>query len=124
MSAKTIRCDRCRRRCRNTAGWNADLIAGLIVGYLCPDCQNPQEDLEAELNLILNQADGYTTRPDPHDITDVVNALVNTYPTPEVLRCKAGELVAARRDEQASGMARLMRAVAERLETGDLWEPA
>lgn len=121
MSAKVIRCDRCRRRCRNTAGWNVDLIAGLVVGHLCPGCQTTGEDLEAELNLITGASFGHnTTRPD--DVTDIVNALANTYPTPEVMRDRAGRLEAARPD--ASGMVSLMRVVADRMDAGDLWEDA
>lgn len=47
-----MRCARCRRRLRNlnTPGWNATFKGGVIVGYLCPDCQTPQENAEAEIN--------------------------------------------------------------------------
>lgn len=50
---RVIRCDRCRRRNRNpsvAAGWNATLRQGVIVGYLCPGCQTPEENAEAEVN--------------------------------------------------------------------------
>ncbi|MHA3020126.1 hypothetical protein ACXPWS_07600 [Mycobacterium sp. BMJ-28] len=122
MSAKVIRCDRCRRRCRNTAGWNVDMIAGLVVGHLCPNCQTPEEDLDAELNLITGRSDGYAVRPDPDDLTEVVLGLVNTYPTPEVMRDRACALESRRRDPDAAQMVRLMRTLADDMESGDLWE--
>ncbi|NDJ91469.1 hypothetical protein [Mycolicibacter kumamotonensis] len=50
MSAM-IRCDRCRRRYRGHGEWNATARQGVIVGYLCPDCQTPEENAEAEINL-------------------------------------------------------------------------
>ena len=125
-AAKVVRCDRCRRRCRNTAGWNSDLIAGLVVGYLCPRCQTPQEDLEAELNLITGDTVGYAIKPEPtvSFVELLVRSLVQSYPTPEVMRDRAGRLESARRDAQAVEMVRLMRSVADDMETGDLWEPA
>lgn len=124
MSTKVVRCDRCRRRCRNAAGWNEDLIAGLVVGYLCPGCQTPQEDLEAELNLIT-VGPSLHVKPSPtmSFVELLVCGLIETYPTPEVMRHKAGLLEAARQDAQASDMVRLMRSVADDMETGDLWEP-
>ncbi|OBB10721.1 hypothetical protein A5731_22665 [Mycolicibacterium conceptionense] len=126
MSVKVIRCDRCRRRYRNTAGWNADLIAGLIVGYLCPDCQAPQEDLEAELNLITGASVGYAITPEPtvSFVEQLVRSLIQSYPTPEVMRDRADRLESARGDAQATDMVRLMRSVADDMETGDLWEDA
>jgi hypothetical protein len=130
MSARVIRCTRCRKRwrgpgSRNADRWNVDLIAGLIVGHLCPDCQTTEEDLGAEVNLVLSP-------PSPRglDVTAeggvarLVDGLTRTYPTAEIMRAKAGQLVAARRDEQASEMARLMRRLAEAMETGELWEEA
>lgn len=47
---KTIKCDRCKRRYRNQPDWNATFKAGVIVGYLCPDCQTPEENAEAFIN--------------------------------------------------------------------------
>jgi MinD superfamily P-loop ATPase len=48
---RTMRCSRCRKVCRDTAGWNMDLKAGAVAGFLCPTCQSPEENAEAEINL-------------------------------------------------------------------------
>ena len=51
MTAKVIRCHRCNRRARGAmTGWNANLVKGVIIDYLCPNCQTPAEDLEAQVN--------------------------------------------------------------------------
>lgn len=47
---KLIRCDRCRKRCRNPREWNVTLRAGWIVGITCPGCQTPMENAEAAVN--------------------------------------------------------------------------
>lgn len=44
------RCDRCARRMRSGTGWNATFKQGIVVGYLCPECQTPEENSEAEIN--------------------------------------------------------------------------
>lgn len=44
------RCARCDRRCRGQAGWNCTVVAGVIVALLCPACQTPEENAEAEIN--------------------------------------------------------------------------
>jgi hypothetical protein len=49
-----IRCDRCNRRQWKLDGWNAicrNAICrkGEIIAYLCPDCQTPDENAEAEI---------------------------------------------------------------------------
>ena len=48
-----VRCSRCGTRTRvpKAVGWNATLKQGRIVGYLCPACQTPEENVEAEINL-------------------------------------------------------------------------
>jgi hypothetical protein len=53
--SKVRRCQRCCKRQRSVDGWNVEMIAGLPVFLLCPDCQTPQEDLDAELNWIAQQ---------------------------------------------------------------------
>lgn len=45
-----IRCTRCARRLRNADGWNAIFRMGVLTGYLCPSCQTPEENAEAEIN--------------------------------------------------------------------------
>jgi hypothetical protein len=54
MTVIVIRCDRYGRRCRNPAfvtdEWNATLRQGVVVGYLCPDCQTPEENAEAAIH--------------------------------------------------------------------------
>lgn len=47
---KVIKCSRCGRRQRRLDGWNFTVENGAIVGHLCPDCQTPEENAEAEIN--------------------------------------------------------------------------
>jgi hypothetical protein len=133
MSAKVIRCQRCRKRFRGHGNWNAVSIAGLTAGYLCPDCQTTAEDLEAELNLITGYTRSFNRTLIPpgenasHDahtdyLTKLINSLVNTYKTPEVLRHKADQLAAWRKDAEATNMVGLMLNVADDWESGELWE--
>ncbi|UQE74703.1 hypothetical protein MYK68_18640 [Gordonia sp. PP30] len=50
-ASKVYRCGRCQRRARRTlTGWNVTMRGGRPVGYLCPDCQTPDENAEAEIN--------------------------------------------------------------------------
>ncbi|WP_085104892.1 hypothetical protein [Mycobacterium paraense] len=46
---KLARCDRCKRRLRNknNPDWNVTVRQGVVVGFLCPDCQSPEENAEA-----------------------------------------------------------------------------
>lgn len=46
------RCGRCGQRCRRTRdqGWNVIFKQGIPVGLLCPLCQTPEENAEAEIN--------------------------------------------------------------------------
>jgi DNA-directed RNA polymerase subunit RPC12/RpoP len=124
MSGKVQKCGRCGKRYRNQPGWNADMIAGLVAGVLCPDCQDPQEDLEAELNLVLGRSEGNALdMSDPEAAAEkLINGLVQAYPTPEIMRDKADKLATARSDEQAATMVRSMRQLADDMESGELWE--
>lgn len=46
-----IKCTRCRRRMRREDGWNCTFNAGRPTGeFLCPDCQTPEESIEAKVN--------------------------------------------------------------------------
>lgn len=47
---KVIKCDRCSRRYRGSGDWNVQMSRGVPVGYLCPDCQTPDESVEAEIH--------------------------------------------------------------------------
>lgn len=51
MSNK-ITCSRCGRISRATKAkqWNVTMQQGRLIGYLCPDCQTPEENAEAEIN--------------------------------------------------------------------------
>jgi hypothetical protein len=102
---KIRRCSRCRKRMRNPKGWNVEMIAGIEGGYLCPGCQTVEEDLDAELNLTLgrsavgkeitvNSFNDLTTEV----LTKIVDGLIRTDPTPEIMRDKADRLARARGD--------------------------
>ncbi|WP_329103221.1 hypothetical protein [Streptomyces sp. NBC_01439] len=47
-------CIRCTRACWKGAAdalrWNIEFAQGRPVGYLCPECQTPEENAEAEVN--------------------------------------------------------------------------
>ena len=48
---KTMKCERCSRRYRGAGDWNMNVRSGVVVGLLCPGCQTPEENAEAEINL-------------------------------------------------------------------------
>lgn len=51
--SKVIKCARCKRRCSSpysNNGWNSVWEMGRFSYYLCPDCQTPEENAEAEAN--------------------------------------------------------------------------
>jgi hypothetical protein len=123
-------CQRCKRRYRGHGDWNEDRIASLVIGYLCPDCQTVEEDLEAQIAEVLNHPSGWrvVAPPDGTDadgdryLTEVVDGLVKAYPTSKVMRDKADQLEAVRKDRQAASMVKLMRATADEMESGALWQ--
>ena len=95
------------------------------MGYICPDCQTPQEDLDAELRFITGDGmKGGEVRPDntPEFREWMVRQLIDTYPTPEIMRHKATQLEAANKDHNAQVTVGLMRAIADAMESGELWE--
>jgi hypothetical protein len=115
-----VRCMRCRRRMRNNASnWNDVWIAGYVVGHLCPGCQSPDENFDAELDQIVRRAG--MTEPPPTSTQEYIAALLRAYSTPEVMRSKADILSAARPDCRA-GPVKLMRLIADDMESGALWE--
>lgn len=124
---KIRQCGRCPKRTRNPQGWNVEMIAGIEAGYLCPDCQTVEEDLEAELNLITGRSTPGITFVirGPADLTQevlgvLVDQLATVYPTSGIMRTKADRLAVARGDR--FWMVKLMRMVADGMESGDLFE--
>jgi len=100
---KIKRCSRCNKRMRDPQGWNVEMIAGIEAGYLCPGCQTPQQDLEAELNLTLGRStvNKEITVNSLGDLTTevlakIIDSLIRTYPTPEMMRNKADRLAQTR----------------------------
>lgn len=47
-----VTCSRCGERALSSkaAGWNVTVKAGRPVGHICPNCQTPEENAEAEIN--------------------------------------------------------------------------
>ena len=47
-----VECARCGKIefAGNAEGWNTVFDMGVIAGFLCPECQTPEEDLEAQVN--------------------------------------------------------------------------
>lgn len=46
-----VKCARCRRRWRGGDDWNCTWKGGRPTGeFLCPDCQTPEEHIEAQVN--------------------------------------------------------------------------
>lgn len=125
--SRITRCRRCRRRMRHPNGWNVEMIAGIEAGYLCPECQTIEEDLEAELNLTLGRssaAEGFTVN-SGDDLTDerldeITNSLIRTYPTPEIMRVKADRLAQARGNRH--WMVGIMRRTADNMDSGMLFD--
>jgi hypothetical protein len=117
-----IRCQRCRQRCRNLERWNNIHVAGLVAGHLCPACQSPEEDLEAELNLVLHPPSTWRNA----DLSSgegrvrYITQLIAQYPTPTIMRHKADLLAAGRSD--AAELVRMMRGIADEMESGELYE--
>lgn len=65
MAGRVVRCDRCKDYARTVAqlkrGWNCTAKGGRVIGFLCPACQTPEENAEAEVKAAtLN----YVTGPD------------------------------------------------------------
>jgi len=124
MSEKTRKCHRCGKLWRGQDGWNADYVAGLEVGVLCPDCQTAEEYVAAEVNLIDSPAgsmhDGRISNQD--DLVAFINMLIAIYPQPEVMRAKAEKLGRLRSDVMARQTAALMLRLAEDMESGEIYE--
>jgi hypothetical protein len=51
--ARVVMCKRCTATTfldKPKAGWNMVYDKGYLTGYLCPGCQSPEENAEAEIN--------------------------------------------------------------------------
>lgn len=72
MSKKVVKCSRCGRRQRRLEGWNVVFNGGMVEGYLCPGCQTPEEDLEAQVNEVLTDYSKVRTTSDPDEIAGAV----------------------------------------------------
>ena len=49
----TAKCQRCGclyQDSNNKEQWNMDLWHGMLMGFICPDCQTDEESIEAETN--------------------------------------------------------------------------
>jgi hypothetical protein len=59
-------CSRCTRACwkeaDDAARWNTEFDKGVLVGLLCPECQTPEENAEAEVKAAM--LDYANTSPD------------------------------------------------------------
>ncbi|MFN3007399.1 hypothetical protein ACK12G_29380 [Mycolicibacterium wolinskyi] len=124
MSTKVVKCSRCRKRHRGQDGWNEDYIAGLVIGYVCPDCQTSEESIGAQVNLVLSPPSQRRALKLTEEgaFAEFITRLADAYPDPVLMRSKADTLAAARKDEQATEMVRLMRRIADDMESGELWE--
>ncbi|WHP18814.1 hypothetical protein [Cellulomonas sp. ES6] len=60
------RCMRCSRRWRGADDWNSVWKSGVLTGLLCPDCQTPEENAEAEINAVGLDYDRMHKREDGH----------------------------------------------------------
>jgi hypothetical protein len=124
MSAKVVKCYRCGKRHRGQDGWNEDYVAGLVIGHLCPDCQSSEENLGAEVNLVLNPPSDHRAvkMKTSNDTVKLIMGLINVYPNEGLMRSKADLLEQRRKDSQAFEMVRLMRTIADAMESGELLE--
>lgn len=56
---KSLKCTVCRRRFRVGSHdfrlWNGEWKAGLLVAVLCPKCQTPEQDIEAQVNNVFTR---------------------------------------------------------------------
>ena len=74
------------------------------------------------MNLVLSPPHSHRagTLSTEDDRVNFIHNLVEMYPMPEIMRSKADRLAAARKDQ--SGLARLMRTIADDMESGALYE--
>lgn len=73
-------------------------MPGSQSGYICPDCQTAEENLGAEVDLILSPPSGHrcmSTEETPGGTEGFIYRLLDMYPTPEIMREKAARLAGA-----------------------------
>jgi len=68
---------RCKRRYRNQADWNVVYVEGREQGTLCPSCQTPEENAEAEHNLATGESTGLATCTDARRLDGVTLEEIN-----------------------------------------------
>jgi hypothetical protein len=124
MVSKVKRCTRCGKRQRRDDGWNLQWIGGYVTALICPECQTPEENAEAAVEEVLTDYSTWRTvnATDPDVAETYIRGLIDTYPTPEVMRSKADQLAASRPDCVAGPVALMLR-IADDMESGDLYEP-
>lgn len=122
---KITKCIRCGKRQRNSLdGWNTQHVAGISLGVICPGCQTSEEDIEAQINEIGTDYNGWTevVPNSSHDAnTRIIEGLIRSYPTSALMRAKA-DLLERHRPDYADTMVTLMRRMADDMESGALWE--
>lgn len=48
--ARTLKCQRCRKRYRGKGDWNATVVQGVVSSVTCPNCQTVEEHSEAVIH--------------------------------------------------------------------------
>jgi hypothetical protein len=108
-------CKRCRKPVPGNVDdtdWNITWVASYATGYLCPDCQTDEEDLEAQIDEVIGDNKQVQQVGVNIHLETYANQLLAAYRTPDVMRAKADELAAARPD-LITGPVRLMRHLAD-----------
>jgi hypothetical protein len=99
---------------RRDDGWNVQWIAGYVTALICPLCQTAEENAEAVVEEVLT--DHSTSESISPATPDFVRALIEAYPTAEIMRHKADQLAGARPDCVA-GPVQLMHRIADEMES-------
>lgn len=112
-------CKRCGKRMPSNPDWSKDWnitwVASYATGYVCPDCQTDDEDLEAQVRDEVDPPLEVIHINDEATFDRYQQMLLRSYPTPELMRSKSDELEAARPD--CALPVALMRSLADYLET-------
>jgi len=122
--SKVERCYRCGKRYRGTEShldtWNVEYIMGILIGRVCPDCQSPEENAEAEIDMVLEDHSGAEEiifdPADDDELRQITRRLMESYKTPEALRHAANRLEAACQRDDAKLMVLIARHVARHMD--------